>query len=70
MTERLAQHLDSPEYVADLNQRLERLASAYAEDAFLIGSAIMRRIACCSSFKVRPRGCAVSGAGWICLARA
>ena len=36
VTERLAQHLDSPEYVADLNQRLERLASAYAEDAFLI----------------------------------
>ena len=36
VTERLAQHLDSPEYVADLNQRLERLASAYAEDTSLI----------------------------------
>ena len=36
VTERLAQRLDSPEYVADLNQRLERLASAYAEDASLM----------------------------------
>ena len=36
VTERLAQQLDSPEYVADLNQRLERLASAYAVDTSLI----------------------------------
>lgn len=36
MTERLVERLDSPEYVADLNQRLERLAAAYAEDASLI----------------------------------
>lgn len=36
VTERLAQQLNSPEYVADLNQRLERLASAYAEDSSLI----------------------------------
>ena len=36
VTERLVQFLDSPEYVADLNQRLERLAAAYAEDTSLI----------------------------------
>ena len=36
VTEHLAQRLDSPEYVADLNQRLERLTSAYAEDASLM----------------------------------
>ena len=36
MFERLTRLLDSPEYVADLNKCLERLAVAYAEDTSLI----------------------------------